>query len=260
MTVTVDGQTVNAQQWGAGPDLLLLHGWGASLESMRFLAEHFAPYYRVTALDFPGFGKSDPPPAPWSVEDYARLTLGVVGALGLQNPVLVGHSFGGRVILKLCGTGRLTPPKIVLLDAAGIRRRPSFTKRLRTRCFKIARWWLTRPLWKNACEGLLEGLRRQFGSADYNAAPPVLRQTLVRVVEEDLSPLLPTIAAPTLLIYGEHDTATPVSDAKIMEQAIPDAGLCVIPGAGHWAFAEQPARVTAILDSFLLSGAKEAAQ
>ena len=100
---------------------------------------------------------------------------------------------------------------------------------------------------------MLERVRAYFGSADYNAAPPVLRQTLVKVVNEDLTRFLPHLACPTLLIWGEKDTATPLSDAKLMEKLVPDAGLCVIRGAGHFSFVERPGEVHAIVHSFLQS-------
>ena len=99
--------------------------------------------------------------------------------------------------------------------------------------------------------GLLGKARAAFGSADYKNAPEVLRKTLVRLVNEDLRPLLPDISCPTLLIWGENDTATPLSDGQEMARLIPDAGLCVIRGAGHFAFVERPFEVHRILHSFL---------
>ncbi len=254
MNITVNGLQLHYEQYGQGEDILLLHGWGSSLDAFAYLGGRIAKQYRVTALDFPGFGSSELPPEPWDVEQYAVLTLAFMKAIGLQDPIMLGHSFGGRVIMKLCGTGRVSPSKLLLVDAAGVRRKPPFKTRLRTRTFKIARWVLTRKLWAKACEPTLNQVRAYFGSADYNAAPPVLRQTLVKVVNEDLTPILKNITATTLLIYGENDTATPVADAKIMEREIPDAGLCIIPDAGHWAFVEQPSMVAGIIDNFLNIG------
>lgn len=251
MDITVNGLHLHYEQYGQGEDVLLLHGWGSSSEAFSYLGGRIARQYRVTALDFPGFGKSDFPPAPWTVEDYAALTLAFMQAIGLQNPIMLGHSFGGRVIIKLCGTDRVHPEKIILVDAAGIRHKPTAAVRLRTRCFKIAKWALTRRPWAKACKPVLEKVRGYFGSSDYNSAPPVLRQTLVQVVNEDLTHHLAHIKASTLLIYGENDTATPVEDARIMERTIPDAGLCVIPDAGHWAMVEKAGHVAAIIDSFL---------
>ena len=110
---------------------------------------------------------------------------------------------------------------------------------------------LTLPILKNHTEGLMDKARKHYGSADYNAAPEVLRKTLVSLVNTDLRDILPNISCPTLLIWGENDTATPLSDAKIIESLISDSGLCVIKGAGHFAFIERPFEVEAILNSFI---------
>ncbi|MDR1671718.1 MAG: alpha/beta hydrolase, partial [Alistipes sp.] len=88
---------------------------------------------------------------------------------------------------------------------------------------------------------------------DYNAASPVMRGTMSKVVNEDLRRFMPLIQAPTLLVWGSEDTATPIGDAKIMERLIPDAGLVTFPGAGHYSFLDRPAQFAAVLDSFLRS-------
>jgi pimeloyl-ACP methyl ester carboxylesterase len=97
----------------------------------------------------------------------------------------------------------------------------------------------------------LDKARAYYGSADYNAAPEVLRKTLVSLVNTDLRDIIGNITAPTLLIWGENDTATPLSDAKIIESKIKDCGLCVIKGTGHYSFCERPFEAQAIINSFL---------
>ena len=97
----------------------------------------------------------------------------------------------------------------------------------------------------------MDKARKHYGSADYNAAPEVLRKTMVSLVNTDLRELMPNIKCPALLIWGENDTATPLEDAKIMESLIPDAGLCVIKGTGHYSFCENPYQAHAILRSFI---------
>jgi pimeloyl-ACP methyl ester carboxylesterase len=110
---------------------------------------------------------------------------------------------------------------------------------------------LTLPLIKNFSGGLLDKARRHYGSADYNAAPEVLRKTLVSLVNTDIRDMLPNIKCPSLLIWGENDTATPLEDAKTIEKLIPDAGLCVIKGTGHFSFCERPYEANAIINSFI---------
>ena len=94
-------------------------------------------------------------------------------------------------------------------------------------------------------------MRGKVGSADYKNASPVMRQTMVRALNEDLTPLLSGIRVPTLLIWGENDTATPLSDGQRMEKSIPDAGLVVLKGAGHFAFAERWGQCRRVLDAFI---------
>ena len=253
METTIRGVRVRYEDTGTGQAVVLLHGWGSSLDAYNLMARALEGRYRVVRLDFPGFGGSESLPEPWSLEDYQNATAEFLGQLDLRQPVLVGHSCGGRVILRMCGNGLVKPSKIILIDSSGIRPKPTLRGRIRTAGFKTAKWFLTHGPWKKAAAPTLERVRAYFGSADYNAAPPVLRQTLVRVVNEDLKEYLPRLSCPTLLIWGEKDTATPLSDAKTMERMIPDAGLCVIRGAGHFSFVERPGEVHAIVHSFLQS-------
>ena len=141
--------------------------------------------------------------------------------------------------------------KIVLLDAAGLIPKKNFKQKVRAKSFKVIKRVLTLPVIKSFSASLLDKARRHYGSADYNTAPEVLRHTLVSLVNTDIRELLPNIKCPSLLIWGENDTATPLSDAKIIEKLIPDAGLCVIKGTGHFSFCERPFEAHAIINSFI---------
>lgn len=251
MDITVDGLRIHYTDSGEGSPVLLLHGWGSSVDAWRGIIGQFSGSFRMVAVDFPGFGGSDLPPEPWDVERYVRFTLRFMEAVGLKDPILFGHSFGGRIILKMVGTGRANPPKIVLIDSAGVKPRKTVKHRIKLYSFKTVKFLLTLPFLRRHTAGLLASARGYFGSSDYNSTPEALRRTFVLVVNEDLIPYLPSISAPTLLVWGENDTMTPLSDAKKMERYIPDAGLCVIKGAGHFSFAERPYEVHRILQSFL---------
>ncbi len=248
--LNIDGFNLNYNDVGKGTPVLMLHGWGSSCDAYNFMTKTFSDRFRMISLDFPGFGKSDMIDEPWDVERYCKITLKFIEKLGLKDYIIVGHSFGGRVIIKLSGTGRISPIKIVLIDSAGVLPKRSLKSKIRLASFKTVKRLLQLPIIRNYSENTLNKARAHFGSSDYNSAPPVLRQTLVKVVNEDLVPYMESIKAPTLLIWGENDTATPLRDAKIMESKIPDAGLCVIKGVGHFSFIERPAEVHAILNSF----------
>ena len=189
---------------GEGRPVVMLHGWGSSLDAYNLMTRAFAEQYRMIRLDFPGFGESDPLPEPWSLQDYQDATVEFLGQLRIERPVLIGHSFGGRVILRMCGSALVKPEKIVLIDSAGLRPKRTLRGRVRTICCQNGQMVSESRPRKRATAPALERVRNHFGSADYNAAPPILRQTLVRVVNEDLKEYLPRIKCPTLLIWGER--------------------------------------------------------
>lgn len=251
MFINIDGLNIEYTEEGTGTPVLLLHGWGSSFVAYRGIINTLKDRCRVVAVNFPGCGKSDTMENPWTLEDYCDFVLKFMQKLSLENPIIFGHSHGGRVTLKLVAEGLVKPPKIVLLDSAGLIPKKSLRQKWRAKSFKAIKTVLTLPIIKNFSGGLLDKARKHYGSADYNAAPLVLRQTLVSLVNTDLRDILHKIDCPTLLIWGENDTATPLSDAKIMESLIKDCGLCVIKGTGHFSFCERPAHANAIINSFI---------
>lgn len=251
MNITVNGYNIHYTEQGSGTPILLLHGWGSSTAVWQPIMNAFCNNFRLIALDFPGCGKSPEPEKPMQLEDYTGLVAAFVQALELKNLIIMGHSNGGRVTLHLLGSGLVTAQKAVLLDSAGLKPPQSPLKTLRLAAFKAAKFFLTLPGLKNHTQQALQSVRSYFGSADYNSASPVMRQTLVQLIHTDATPLLSKISCPTLLIWGENDTATPLKDAKKMEKLIPDAGLCTFKGCGHFAFLERPQDTNAILNSFL---------
>ena len=251
MFLDIDGIKIEYETEGTGIPVLLLHGWGSSFDVYKGIISALSHRCQFFAPNFPGCGNSDVMSEPWCLDDYCNLVLKFMEKSGIENPIMIGHSHGGRVILKMTAENMVKPPKIVLLDSAGLIPKKSLKQKIRAKSFKTIKNFLTLPIIKNHSENLLEKARNYYGSADYNAAPPVLRQTLVNLVNTDLRDILHNIECPTLLIWGDNDTATPLSDAKIIEKLIPDAGLCVIEGTGHYSFCEKPYIAHKILQSFI---------
>lgn len=246
MTVSIRGIPVHYTRLGQGPDALFLHGWGVGHEIYRTLLEHLARTHTVYAPDLPGFGQTPEPPALWGVEDYASFVLSFRDAMGVHPEIAVGHSNGGRVLLQLTGAmeNALGIRKLALLAPAGLkaRRKPSYY--VKVYIYKAAKL-LLKPF-----PALLERYRQRKGSEDYRNASPLMRGVMSRLLQTDLTSYLPRVSVPTLLIWGRDDHSAPFADAKIMETAIPDAGLVTLAG-GHWAFAEQWPTTAAALTSFL---------
>ncbi len=250
MTIKISDINVNYFAEGS-PDsecaLVMLHGWGSNIELFRNSALPVAAKYFVVAPDMPGFGATPEPPAAWCVDDYTDFVIEFIKTLGLKRVILLGHSFGGRVIIKLVNRKELpfSVEKLILVDSAGIRPEKTQQQLKKEKVMKLGKKLLS------AAPGLIEKMQSMVGSADYKAASPLMREVLINVVNEDLSSLLPGITQETLLVWGTLDTATPISDAEKMEQLIPNAGLARIEGAGHYSFIENPVLFNAIIRSYL---------
>jgi pimeloyl-ACP methyl ester carboxylesterase len=230
------------------PILLILHGWGCDEGVYARLTEHLSANFRVILPELPGFGKTPEPPQPWGVSDYADYIADFCETRGLVPDVLLCHSLGCRIAVKLLSAGKFANARVIFTGAAGIKPKRTAIQRARTRVFKLKKA-LLKPFPKT-----LEKLRNKYGSADYRAASPIMRQCLVKIVNEDLTPLLPDVANETLLIWGSADDSTPLTDGRLMERLLPDAGLAVIEGAGHYAFLEQHELFCKITDSYLSGG------
>lgn len=246
--ITINDIKINYKTTGNGQDVLLLHGWGCSLEIWKTLQSQLEKKFKVTSIDFPGFGKSDEPKEIWGVEEYTRCTEQLIEKLGLKNPVLIGHSFGGRVSILLSSRNEYVE-KVVLTDSAGIK--PQNTKISVSRIFSKMKKISTKIVGEKITEKIVRPFANSLASEDYKNASGIMKEILKKVIDEDLQAEMPKIKAPTLLIWGEKDTATPLSDALIMEKLIPDAGVVIFPNCTHYSFLENPNYYFTVVDNFL---------
>lgn len=238
----------------------MLQGWGTDLGVYDSVANSINERYRFVQFDFPGFGGSDEPREAWNVDAYADFFCKFMQALEIKKATLIGHSYGGRVIIKLAARDSIPfeIKNIVLIDSAGIMPKRSFSQKLKVRRYKILKKILNMKVVYALFPELIDDWRSRQGSADYRNASPMMRQCLVMAVNEDLTDLLPKVEQDTLLIWGDKDTATPITDAKLMEERIPNAGLVVLKGAGHFSFLEQPMIFRNIMRSYFQIGVNNA--
>ena len=233
------------RQEGLGRDVLFLHGWGQNQEMMDPLYEHMKARFRVTNLDFPGFGKSSLPPEPWGVDEYTKFLEDFSRELGIVEPIIIAHSFGARVAIRYAA--RNDTRKLILTGAAGLKPKRKLDYHVKVTTYKLAKQIFRLPFLKP----YQEKMQRRFGSSDYRSAEGVMRASFVKIVNEDLAPYLKSIRCPVLLIWGEKDDATPLWMAKFMEKEIKDAGLVVFENEGHFAYWNQTDRFLRIADAFL---------
>lgn len=246
-TIETAGQSTRVVDTGAGEVVVVLHGWGGRIESMGPVISCLQSRFRVIALDLPGFGEAPPPASVWGTSDYAAWVSEVVAIRWSGRAHFLGHSFGGKVSLNIAATEPAAVDKLVLVDPSGLRSAPSNSARVKRALSRVARI-------AGQMGGPGKRLQQKFydrvASDDYRKAGP-LRPTFVRIVNEDVSELLPRIGAPTLLLWGAQDHDVPLAHARTMESLIPDAGLVVLDPAGHFSYLDQPDRFCRIVRHFL---------
>lgn len=243
MNIEVNGYNICYKKTGNGKKIaVMLQGWGTHLNMYDSVAETINEKYTFVQFDFPGFGGSDEPKEAWSVDDYADFFCDFMKKMNIEEATLIGHSYGGRVIIKLANREK-NPFKIsniVLIDSAGILPKKTTLQKMKVLNYKFWKHIANIKVVYALFPEVIDDWRNRQGSADYRNASAIMRQCLVKAVNEDLTDLLQNIKQDTLLIWGDKDTATPIEDARIMEKKIPNAGLVVLQGAGHFSFLEQP--------------------
>jgi pimeloyl-ACP methyl ester carboxylesterase len=254
MKLDINGVTINCEVAGQGAPLLLLHGWGGRAGSMQPIANGLLDLRTIYNVDFPGFGESQPPPEPWSVTEYTECIIAFMSKAGIERADIVAHSFGGRVTLLLASTHPELAGRIVITGGAGLKPRRGMGYYRRVYTYKLGKKMLQHGWMVSLAKSLGIDLQKQAasaGSKDYQSLSGLMRQTFVRVVNQDLRYCLPDIRSSTLLIWGENDADAPLWMGKIMEQEIKDAGLVVFEGRGHFAYLEELPRFMKIVRTFL---------
>lgn len=238
-------------------EVILLHGWGASIKSFLPVYKYLSKNYKVYAIDFPGFGESDEAPSTYKVEDYAKIVLEFINKLGIKSPTLIGHSFGGRVIMKLVGDMLYIPKNIIFIDSAGIKPKRHLNYYLKVYSYKFSKMIVNALFEEKKAKEIISNMQNKKGSSDYINASSNMKKVFVNVVNEDLKYTLKNIKVPTLIIWGENDIDTPLKDAKLIEKNIGNGGLVVLKGAGHFSYLDNLSEFLIIVDSFLRGSVKD---
>lgn len=247
----VGGLKTGVSVIGSGADVLLLHGWGGSIQSVLPIGKKLAEAgFTAHMLDLPGFGQTKMPPTAWGVPEYTKWVLEYMDVAGLDKVFLFGHSFGGRISLVLAADYPERVLKLALSNPAGIKLPPSLKVRFLSIVRSVGMVVLSVPGLHSLRDKLRHSLRQRFASEDYLNAG-ALQETFKKVVSQDLLPYARRIKASTLLFWGDLDQETPLRMGQILEREMKDAGLIVFAGAGHFAYLDkQPQFMRAVLHFF----------
>lgn len=248
MKITINNQEISYYESGSGQAFVILHGWGCNKEMFAFMHSHFNERFRVITVDLPGFGESSEPKEVWGSHDYAACIRSFLKEIKAENPIVFGHSFGGRVLLAFGEKADFD--KVILTGSAGLVPKRPLSYYFRVYRYKAAKWiYLHTPL-RRMYPQWLENKRKHSGSADYRQASEMMRKIMVKVINEDLAEDITKINAPTILLWGTEDTATPIADGKRMEKLLKDGALIPLEGGSHYAILEQQNKCLAIMDAF----------
>lgn len=219
--------------------MVLLHGWGQNIEMMKPIGDAFLNE-DVIIVDLPGYGKSEEPPYPYSVEDYVMIIKELLDNIDVKNPILIGHSFGGKI--SLLYASMFDVKKLILLASP-------YKKEIKKLSLKTK---TLKQLKKVPGLNKLEGFaKKHIGSVDYRNASPIMRQVLVNTVNLDISENVKKIKCPTIIIWGTLDEQVDVSEAYELEKLISDAGVIVYENCTHYAYLEKLGQTISVISSFI---------
>ncbi len=251
--VTIKGVESNCRIKGEGRPLLILHGWGLGSSNSWFKVQKMLSLqgFKVIAPDFPGFGKSSKPPFPWTVSDYADWLRGLVDYFKLEKFSVIAHSFGGRVIVKYIAEDGDKIEKLILCSPAGVKPKKNIEAKLAFWMSRIGNVIFNIKYLKKFRETIKSIFYLFLRKTDYVKSQGVMRETIKKVLEEDLTPYLSGIKINTLLVWGKRDKIVPLKYASIFKREIENSELKTIPKAAHSPHLDNPEKLLEIIIPFL---------
>ena len=251
MYLSVKNFTIYYEKYGTKPNtILILPGWGNTRETFYNLINHFKEKYTIYILDYPGLGKSPIPNKSLTIYDYTELIIEFIKTLNIVNPIIIAHSFGGRITSLLTGYYKYKIDKLILIDVAGLKNKKTFKKKLKEKIYKLKRK-LIKLLPKRKQNYYEQKLFKKYASADYKALPPTMHQTFKNIINEDLTSYFKNITNETLLLWGEKDQDTPLKDGIKLTKLIKNSALIIFKNATHYSYLQYQVQTNNIIYEFI---------
>lgn len=226
------------------PTIVFLHGWGGNVDSFINAYNYFSHFYPTLVLDFYGFGDSSKADSWFSLDDYVLQVDKLLNFLNLKKIIIIGHSFGGRVAIKLSSKKReYSIERLILVDSAGIKPRFSLKRFLKEKNYKIKKYLVKKNILNANC-------LTNSGSIDYKIMEENKKGVFVRIIKENLEKSAKNIVIPTLIIWGNNDKETPIYMAKKLRKLIKNSKLHFMNG-GHYAYIENHNDFINIISNFI---------
>lgn len=241
MIKKINNLNINYIDYGEGENtLVFLHGWGQNIEMMKMLGDRFQKYNRIVILDLPGFGLSEEPKTVYTLYDYVDVLNKLLNELSIDNPILIGHSFGGKISLLYASMYKVD--KLILFGSP-------FKKEIKNLSLKTK---VLKKLKNVPGINKLEGFaKRHIGSTDYKAASDTMRKIMVEHVNLDITDEVKKIKCPTIIIWGTMDEAVPLSHAYELSDLISDSAVIEYPNCTHYAYLENLNQTVNIIKNFI---------
>ncbi len=249
MFFNTKGLSIYYEKYGScGKTILILPGWGDTRETFLNIIHFFQEDYTIYIMDYPGFGKSKIPKKTLTIYDYAMAIRNFMKKNQIIKPIIIAHSFGGRIASILDAYYQEPIEKMILIDIAGIKPRKSIRQWFKEKIYKLLK--KLGKYFKNK-DKIQKKLLKIFGSSDYQSLPNGMHDTFKNIVNEDLTNYFRHISTECLLIWGEFDEDTPLADAYKINSLIKDSALIVYPRATHFSYLQQPFLTNQIIKEFL---------
>lgn len=231
-------------------NILILPGWGNTRNTFQYLINNLQRDYTIYIIDYPGFGNSPIPDKELTIYDYALLIKNFISDQKISNPIVIAHSFGGRIASLLQGYYKINFSKLILIDVAGIKRKKSLKQILKEKTYKLLKYCIN-FLPKLKQEKYRQKLLLYFASADYKSIPLSMQKTFQNIITEDLKLYYKNIQTETLIIWGKEDQDTPLKDGILINKLITNSAIIVYNNSKHFSYLDYPLLTYNILTNFL---------
>lgn len=233
--------------------IIILPGWGDTRKTFTNIINYFKNNYTIYIMDYPGFGNSPILSSSLTIYDYTEIIKNFINKKNIKNPIIIAHSFGGRIATLLTTKYQVKIDKMILIDIAGIKHKKTLKQKLKEKIYKFLKKITNKS--KNK-EKYHKKLINIFGSKDYQSLPPGMHQTFKNIISENLTPFFSLIPSECLILWGKLDEATPLTDAYKINNLIKESELIIFPKGNHFPYLQYPVLINKIIFEFIKNGQK----